>query len=168
MRSRRRQIDIAVTVAEGRLPPGVQFAELLRLPLVLLVGEKSPAKSAADLLRKGSTPSEDLIALPENEPMSRIFRGELERRQIAWPTGIEVNSLELIQTYVAKGFGAGLMVEIPRYPFPKTTRVLPLRGFPPLIVGAFWQGKLSPVAARFLEEARKRARWLTSGSKVAG
>ena len=161
------EIDIAVTVAETRLPPGVQFSELLRLPLVLLVGEKSPAKSAADLLRKGSTPSEDLIALPENEPMSRIFRGELERRQIAWPTGIEVNSLELIQTYVAKGFGAGLLVEIPRYPFPKNTRVLSLRGFPPLVVGAFWQGKLPPVSARFLEEAKKRARWMVSGPKSA-
>jgi len=160
------EIDVAVTVAEGRLPPGVQFAELLRLPLVLLIAEKSPVKSAADLLKKGSSPEVDLIALPENEPMSRLFRGELERRQVLWPTSIEVNSLELIQTYVSKGFGAGLMVEIPRYPFPKGTRVLPLRGFAPLIVGAFWQGKLSPVAARFLEEAKKRARWLV-GAKSA-
>jgi DNA-binding transcriptional LysR family regulator len=162
------EIDVAITVAESRPPAGVQFAELLRLPLVLLVDEKSGVDSASDLLRKGSTPTETLIALPDNEPMARIFRAELEEREVTWPTGIEVNSLDLIQTYVAKGFGAGLMVEIPRYPFPKSIRVLPLRGFAPLVVGAFWQGKLSPVAARFLEEAKKRARWLASGPRTAG
>ncbi len=161
------EIDVAITVAEGKLPPGVQFAELLRLPLVLLVEQKSAVNSASDILKKDSVPTEDLIALPENEPMTRLFREEMERRQIQWPTSIEVNSLELIQTYVSKGFGAGLMVEIPRFPFPKNIRVLSLRGFPPLVVGAFWQGKLSPVGARFLEEARKRARWLASGPKAA-
>jgi DNA-binding transcriptional LysR family regulator len=160
------EIDVAVTVVEGKLPPGVQFSELLRLPLVLLVEERSAIKSAAEILKKGSVPEENLISLPENEPMTRLFRVELEHRQIQWPTSIEVNSLDLIETYVSKGFGAGLMVEIPRYPFPRNIRMLPLRGFPPLIVGAFWQGKLSPVAARFLEEARKRARWLTSGPKT--
>ena len=60
-----------------------------------------------------------------------------------------------------------LMLEIPRNPMPRNLRLLPLRGFQPLIVGAFWQGKLSPVAERFLEEARKRARWLASGPKSA-
>jgi DNA-binding transcriptional LysR family regulator len=150
---------------EGKLPPGIQFCELLRLPLVLLVEEKCSIKTASDVLKKGGAPEETLITLPENEPMTRLFRGELENRQIQWTTGIEVNSLDLIQTYVSKGFGAGLMIEIPRYPLPRNIRVLALRGFPPLVVGAFWQGKLSPVATRFLEEARKRARWLTSGPK---
>lgn len=159
------EIDIAISVAEGRLPPAVQYSELLRLPLVVLVEEKSSIRTASDLFKKGTTPDDTLIALPENEPMTRLFRGELARREIQWPTGIEVNSLDLILTYVSKGFGAGLMVEIPRYPLPKNIRVLALRGFPPLVVGAFWQGKLSPVAARFLEESRKRARWLTSGPK---
>ena len=39
-----------------------------------------------------------------------------------------------------------------------------LRSFPPLVIGALYQGALKPIAKAFLEKARKRARSLAKQS----
>lgn len=158
------EIDLAIAVLEEKSVPGFHSMQLLRLPWVLLVEQKSKHRSAASILHDHASLTEPLITLPSSEPISRMFRAELADRGIQWPTGIEVNSIELIQTYVAKGFGIGLSVELPRSPLPKNIRPLPLKGFPALVIGALWVGKLSPVAENFLKMTQKAAKSLAAGA----
>jgi len=40
-------------------------------------------------------------------------------------------------------------------------RALPLKGFPPAIIGALWRGKAGPLQTAFLEVAKTRAKELT-------
>jgi DNA-binding transcriptional LysR family regulator len=74
---------------------------------------------------------------------------------MAWKQTIEVNSLDIIQTYVLDGFGYGLSVLIPEAPLPKGLRLLPLKGFPPLVIGLFWMGKMAPITQAFADEMQK-------------
>ncbi len=76
-----------------------------------------------------------------------------------------MNSLELVQNYVSRGYGYGLSVDIPSIELAKGVRRIPLSGFPPLVVGLLHSGKLKPVAARFAEEAVKAAAKLSKKRK---
>ena len=68
--------------------------------------------------------------------------------------------MDLIATYVDSGLGIGVGVDVPQRPLPANVRSLPLPGFPPLVIGALWRGKTTPVMEAFLAEARTRAREL--------
>jgi hypothetical protein len=46
----------------------------------------------------------------------------------------------------------GLSVSSPHVPTPRGLRELPLKGFPALSIGAFWAGRLPPVASEFLDD----------------
>jgi DNA-binding transcriptional LysR family regulator len=95
------------------------------------------------------------------------FQRGLEQLGVEWFPGIEVNSTRLIDHYVANGYGIGLTVAAPGFNSPPGVRVIPLPGFPPVIVGIAWAGKLSPIAQQFLAEVEieatvvKRSRKLT-------
>jgi len=56
----------------------------------------------------------------------------LNRRGVDWFPDIEINSLDLIETYAAKGWGIGVSVAIPGKTLSSEVRVLPLPGFHPL------------------------------------
>ena len=84
-----------------------------------------------------------------------------DEREINLMTSMEVNSLDLIRDYVVRGFGVGMGVSIPGKKPAKGLREIRLTGFPPVVVGAIYQGSLKPIARDFLELARKRARTLT-------
>jgi hypothetical protein len=73
---------------------------------------------------------------------------------------MEVDSLDLIGEYAVRGFGAGMGVGIPGVDPLPGLRAIKLQGFPPLVIGALYQGALKPIAKTFLEKARKRARSL--------
>jgi DNA-binding transcriptional LysR family regulator len=73
-----------------------------------------------------------------------------------------VSSLDLIETYVANGFGVGLSIAIPKAKLLSNIRILPLNNFPPVTLGALWQGKLSPIMKAFLEAVRQRAQRVTA------
>src|SRR5213594_4167042 len=136
------EIDLAVTLLEGKPPPGVKTLSLVELPLVLLVSKGSGITSADDLWRKDRI-TDTLISLPANEGITRHFQAGLARRGVDWPIGIEVEVLELVETYVANDFGVGLSVAIPRAKISKQVRVLKLDDFAPVVVGALWRGKLT-------------------------
>jgi DNA-binding transcriptional LysR family regulator len=74
--------------------------------------------------------------------------------------GIEVNSLELIETYVLAGLGIGLSVAVPGRRFPAGIRVLPLPDFPKVVIGALWRGRLTVITEALLAELRSRAKSL--------
>ena len=61
---------------------------------------------------------------------------------------------------MANGLGIGLSLAIPGKVFAAAVRALPLSGFPPVVVGALWRGRKTPLIATFLEEIQRRAKRL--------
>jgi DNA-binding transcriptional LysR family regulator len=157
----REELDLAVTLIEKRSAPGIHSAPLLELPLTLLV-EKECSLTAAKQLWERDKITEPLICLPEAEAISRSFRQGLTSLGVDWFPSIEVSSIDLIQTYVASGFGIGVSVLVPNTPLSPLVRALPLpaEDFPPVAVGALWRGKTSALLQAFLDELRLRAKRL--------
>ena len=153
------EIDLAFTLIEKKLPAGVQSLMLMELPLVLLVEKNSPVKSAEELWQRDKI-DDPLICLPSGESICKKFQDELQKRRVDWFPGIEASSVELVEAYAANGLGIGLSIAIPRKGQSSKVRALPLDGFPPLVIGAMWRGRKTPLMEAFLSEAQKRARLL--------
>ena len=77
-----------------------------------------------------------------------------------WFPSIEASSADLIEAYVANGLGIGVSVAIPKKPLPAGVGALPLNGFPPVVIGALWRGRKTPLLETFLNEAKLRAQRL--------
>jgi DNA-binding transcriptional LysR family regulator len=152
----RDEIDLAVTVIEKKTAPGIHALGLVELPPVLLVAKNSAVKSADELWRR-DTIDEPLICFPPGEPLSRNFQAQLNKLGVDWFPSIEAGSADLIETYVASGLGIGLSAAIPKKIFSPKVRVLPLDGFPPVVIGALWRGRKTPLLDAFLEELKRRA-----------
>ena len=159
---REHEIDLAITPLEGPPSAGVRHRPLLKLPPVLLAGPTWPFASAAELWRHATLDDVPLIAMPPHERITRLFEQELARRGKRWPVRIEASSLDIVHSCVAEGFGVGLALEVPRMKLAPGVRVLPLRGFPPLVVAALWMGRLNPLTQKFLDLAQATARQLAS------
>ena len=145
------EIDVAITLLHDKLAAGLQSVELLRLPITLLAPESSPIKRFAQLHKRGPEIEESLVTLPPNETLNKLFQAELEKRGLRWQPKVEVNSLDLIQNYVAQGYGIGIAVDIPGRKLDPGVRRIPLTGFPPLRIALIHQGGLNVVATRFTE-----------------
>jgi len=156
------ELDLAITVIEKKSAPGIHSIALLELPLALLVEKGSPVTSAEDLWRRDKI-EDQLICLPEAETMCRHFQQGLRRLAVDWFSGIEVSSIDLIETYVLNGFGIGLSVAVPKTELPGGIRSIPLpkSEFAPVIMGVMWRGKTSALLQTFLDELRVRAKRLS-------
>jgi hypothetical protein len=58
---------------------------------------------------------------------------------------------------VAAGLGVGLSVKVPKKALSPKVRALPLPEFPPVLIGALWRGRTTPLLTAFLEQARAQA-----------
>jgi len=156
------ELDLAITLIEKKLEPGIRSMALVDLPLALLVENNSPIISAEDLWRRDKI-EEQLICLPEAETMCKHFQQGLRRLGVDWFTAIEVSSIDLIETYVINGFGIGLSVVVPKTELPTGIRAIPLpkNQFTPVVMGVLWLGKPSGLVQTFLDELRVRAKRLT-------
>jgi DNA-binding transcriptional LysR family regulator len=157
----REELDLAVTLIEKKSAPGIHSVALLELPLTLLVEKTSNITSANELWRCDKI-EHPLICLPEPETICKHFQQGLRRLRVDWFTGIEVSSIDLIETYVANGFGIGLSVLVPKAELAPGIRTIPLSKteFEPVVVGALWRGKPSALIQAFLDELRLRAKRL--------
>ena len=153
------ELDLAVTLIEKKSSPGIRAVSLLELPMVLLVEKSSPVSTAEQLWKKDKI-DEPLICLPKAEAMCKNFQQGLARLGVDWFPSIEVSSIDLIETYVATGFGIGLTVQVPKAKVSPNVRSVPLPGFDPVIMGALWRGKSSTVLQAFLDEMQLRAKRL--------
>lgn len=165
---REHEIDFAVTLLETKPGAGVRTEALLKLPMVLLVAATAPFRSAAEVLRASADGGLPLVSLSRAEHLAQVFQRELAARKIVWKTRIEASSMDLIEAYVGHGFGVGLSIEVPGRVLSPLVRALRLRGFPLLVFGALWSGRLPAPASAFLELARERAQELVRGAKAAG
>ena len=156
------ELDLAITLIEKKLEPGIRSMPLVELPLALLVEKNSPITSAEDLWRRDKI-EEQLICLPEAETMCKHFQQGLRRLGVDWFTAIEVSSIDLIETYVINGFGIGLSVVVPKTELPTGIRAiaLPKNQFTPVVMGVLWLGKPSGLLQTFLDELRVRAKRLS-------
>lgn len=152
------ELDVAITLTEGKPPPGVKQIALVELPLVLLTEKKDPLKSAEDLWKRDRIDAA-LISLPTNEAIYKNFQAGLAKLGVDWFTGIEVSTVELVETYVANGYGIGLSVAIPGRRISERVRSLPLPPdtFASVTIGALWQGRATPLNQTFLQVLRKAA-----------
>jgi len=119
--------------------------------------EKSSRLQSAEELWQRDKIEEPLVSLPAQEMLAKIFQAKLAELEVEWFPTIEASSVDLIETYVANGLGIGLSVAAPKNPLPANVRMLPLKNFPPVLIGALWRGKITPLLAAFLDMARKRA-----------
>jgi len=157
----KKELDLAITLLNGKPGGGVKSAALFDLPLVLLVPVDSPIKSAAQLWKQDRI-GEPLISLPTNEPIYKNFQEGLARLKVDWFTSIEVSTVQLVECYVAKGYGIGLSISVPKRKPATGLRALPLEGFDAVSFGVLWNGKPSPILQAFLDTIQGMARALTA------
>lgn len=150
------EVDLGLVSLIGKRPEGIRQRELVLLPMGILVPERS-GFTAADNIWTRDRIDLPLISLPVEEPVCRLFQQELRRRKVDWYPSLELSSVELVGRYVAEGYGAGLVFDVPAARLPGT-RVLPLPGFPSVPFGAIWTGNPTPVATAFIDEAEAVAR----------
>lgn len=137
-------IDLSIGLIGGKPPPGVNAMPLLKLPLVLLVPKANKLESAEELWRRDRI-EESLITVPSNELIRRAFQEGLSKRNVDWLGGIEVSSVEMVQTYVASGYGFGVTVHVSKLKLHPKVRAVPLEGFEELTFGMLWQGRRTSV-----------------------
>ena len=152
-------LDLAITLIQKKSPPGIQSHPLVELPLILLVEKNSPVTSAAQLWKQDRI-AQPLICLSAEEAFCITFQQKLGEMGVDWFPSIEVSSIDLIETYVANGFGIGLSVVQPKSTLPENLRAIPLPDFPPVTMGALWRGKKTPLIQGFLDELQARAKAL--------
>lgn len=150
------EVDMVITLIDRKPPAGFQSEVLMELPLVLLVRQDSPLKSAEELWKRDKI-GESLICLPAHESLTKDFLAQLMDTDVDWFPSVEASSMDLIETYVANGLGIGLGVAVPKRSLPANVRTLPLKNFPPALIGALWRDKKSTLVEAFLDMARKRA-----------
>jgi DNA-binding transcriptional LysR family regulator len=151
------ELDLAVTAIEKKPAAGLHSIALVELPLVLLVKKDSPITAADQLWRRDKI-EEPLLCLPAVEVVCKNFQQGLARLSVDWFPSIEVSSLDLIETYVASGFGIGVSVQVPKARLSPNVRAVPLPDFAPVVVGAIWRGKTSALLQAFLDEMQVRAK----------
>jgi len=158
----REELDLAVTLIEKKAAPGIHTVPLVELPMVLMVEKDSPLNSAEQLWKRDRI-DDALICLPSQEGLCKRFQDGLTRLGVDWYPSIEVSSVDLIATYVLNGFGIGVSVLAPGTQLPPGIKALPLEGpeFTPILIGALWRGKGSPILQAFLDELQLRAKKYT-------
>src|ERR1041385_2830135 len=153
------ELDLAVTLIEKKSAPGIRSLALLKLPLTLLVQKKSALTSAGQLWARDKI-EEPLLCLPGPEAMCKNFQEGLVRLGVDWFPSMEMSSIDLIETYVAAGFGIGLSVLAPNAKLSPHLRLVPVPASAPVFRGALWRAKASSLLQAFLDEMQGRAKSL--------
>lgn len=156
------QLDVVISLLPVGPNPLLECEVLIELPLVLLAPAKSRIRFADELWQHGRV-SECLIALGPAELICQKFQETLGKIAVTWLPNIEMDSIELIEKYVEKGYGFGLSVSRPGNKLPKI-RVIELPGFPALPLGLIYRTNLNSnnnVKQAFINEVRSRAQRLS-------
>jgi len=160
-------IDASIgLIGNGKPPTGVNAIPMFKMPLVLLVPNSSKLKSAEELWQRDRI-DETLITVPSNEAISRAFQDGLAKLEVDWYGGIELSTVDLVQTYVENGYGIGVTVAAPKMKYHSQVRTIPLEGFEPVIFGVLWQGRRSPLIDALLKTLEVAARKLLEGEELA-
>ena len=105
---------------------------------------KAVIEKSAPIGEKGGT---------ENSPSGNFLLRRAPRRHqrgVDWTPALVVSSLELIETYVAEGYGIGATIAVPRVKVPAGLRHLSLPGFESVSIGAILAGEGSPLVLKLI------------------
>ena len=160
------EVDVSIGLLGGKPPAGINAIPMFQMPLVLLVPKTSKLKSAEELWRRDRI-EETLITVPSNQPIRRAFEAGLAKRKVDWFAGIEVSTVEMVQTYVANGYGIGVTMDVPKTKYHPQVRPLALGGFEPVTFGVLWQGRHNPLLDAFLKILEHAAREVMAGEDVS-
>lgn len=161
----RGETDLAVTIQEETPPHGLKRETLVALPMVLLARKEDKFTSAEQILKKRSTLSLPLIALPPQERLPRLFKDYLRKKRQTWPVSLEVSSNELVLLYVRYGLGIGLSARSNAGLTDPALQEFLIPGAPKLPIGLIWRGKPTPLMEAFMEQLRLRARAFFEGTR---
>lgn len=161
-----RELDIAMTMLEAKPPPGISARCVIRIPLALFVPARWKIKSAEELWKRDRI-EYDLLSLPGDELLAKTFQQTLAKKGVDWFPTMELTSLELIQIYVAEGYGIGLGAHVPQGRLRPGVKALPLLDFPTVDFGLLWHGKMSSATAALAEELEKRAHEVIARGSLA-
>lgn len=153
------EIDIAVSLLHGRPASGLRCIELINTPLILLAhrnGKEDSFNALVKHAQKGRLPF-PLVSLPAEERITQVFQKALSCHRLQWEPEIVVNQLELVQSYVAEGFGFGVYAEVPGLRLRSAIRRIPLPDFPEITIGCLHRAYVNPVGQRFMDSAQDLA-----------
>ena len=148
------KIDLGLATSIGPKNDDIHHEELLRMPLVLLVREADGPATAEEILGLDRIDL-PLVTLPRGEPAVIAFQQELQRRKIEWFPMLELASLDLVARFVAEGYGAGLVLDIPGAVRLPGLHALALPDFPEIAFYALTMGNRTPMVELFVEQAKK-------------
>ena len=160
------EIDASVGLLGSKPPPGISSLPMFKIPLVLLVPKRCKLTSAEELWKRDHI-EETLITVPSNQPICRAFQDGLARLKVDWFSGIEVSTVDMVQSYVAKGYGFGVTVGVPKMQYHPQVRPLRLDGFDSVAFGVLWQGRRTVLLDAFFTHLHEAARALAA-DKDAG
>lgn len=156
------EIDLYIGLLDSRLPADFHAIPMFRMPLVLLAPKRSKLTSASELWERDHI-KETLITVPSNQLICRAFQNGLAKLGADWFSGIEVSTVEMVQTYVANGYGIGVTVRVPRMKYHPQVRPLPLDGFDLVTFGVLWQGQRTVVLDALFKLVEGAARKVMEG-----
>jgi DNA-binding transcriptional LysR family regulator len=162
----KQEVDASIGLLSGKPPVGINAIPMFKMPLVLLVPRQSKLTSAEELWQRDRI-DDTLITVPSNQPICRTFQEGLTRLKVDWFSGIEVSTVEMIQTYVANGYGIGVTVALPEKDYHPQVKLLPLDGFEPVVFGVLWQGRRTSLFDAFIKGIENATRSLAA-QKNAG
>lgn len=159
------QVDLAVTLLDGKTPADCQSEPLLHLPMILLVPASAEMHTASELWCRDKI-DEPLICPGPGNPVHRLFFRGLRGLGVEWPASLEANSFELVESYVRDGLGIGVSLAVPGRSVGKGLRALALSKFPTVELGMIWRADPSPATLELMGELRRESKRLSIASEA--
>lgn len=122
-----RQLDAAIVTEPEGARPDLEFMAFAQEPMVVIAHRKTPGDTDQAVLE--STP---YVRFNRSARLGTLVQAEMERRQIAVQSTMEIDNLEGVVAMVAAGLGASVVpARGVAHEFPASIRTLPF-GQPPL------------------------------------
>ena len=150
------EIDLAVAILEGDPPRHCRTQPLLDLPLALLVPANSNLHTAEELWKQRHI-KERLLSPPATDAISKYFERGLRRHAVEWNWRVDMNAIDLVESYVARGFGIGVTLVVPGCRYLPEVRALPLPGFPSVPIGLMWRKDPEPATVALMQAMEREA-----------
>lgn len=159
--------DIAISVLPVALTKGINYVELISLPIGFLVrGNTHGSPTQTSLLKALAQGAQKLVCLPEHELITQIFTAGAKKRGLRIASSVTVTSQDIVTIYAKAGLGVALAAYSPAFALDSEMIFVPLEGFKAVRIGAFWKGDITPPAKKLLDMLRSKVNLLKCACSV--